>query len=385
MKKITAYFYGCANLGDDLFVRTLAEQFPDCRIRLIANPKCIPRGLGDNVSIHPHSFSNLVLMKLQSVFGEDSKVGMLARKCNARCFRAAAGSSDAYVYIGGSIFMEHARGIAPLAFSASEKPEYTVESEALEGNTFVIGANLGPVYSENYWKNIRGTLKGFSHVCLRDWASYSRVRDLSHVQYAPDVLFLVERPQVPEKGENVVISLVDIARHTDNADVIDAYYRLMADAVMAFSARNIPVTLLSFCQWEGDEAAIERVKHMLPEENTVSTVCYHTDMNEMLEVLSGASFVIGSRFHSTILGISFGKPVFPVSYNCKTEHYLQDLGFSGNCAGLENMTSVTVEDILYNYDNRILTDCRMHHRYAGNQFAALRQYLEQTKPEKTTV
>lgn len=385
MKKITAYFYGCANLGDDLFVRTLAEQFPDCRIRLIANPKCIPQGLGDNVSIHPHSFSNLVLMKLQSVFGEDSKVGMLARKCNARCFRAAAGSSDAYVYVGGSIFMEHARGIAPLAFSTSEKPEYTVESEALEGHTFVIGANLGPVYSENYWKNIRGTLKGFSHVCLRDWASYSRVRDLRHVQYAPDVLFLVERPQVPEKGENVVISLVDIARHTDNADVIDAYYRLMADAVMAFSARNIPVTLLSFCQWEGDEAAIERVKHMLPEENTVSTVCYHTDMNEMLEVLSGASFVIGSRFHSTILGISFGKPVFPVSYNCKTEHYLQDLGFSGNCAGLENMTSVTVEDILYNYDNRILTDCRMHHRYAGNQFAALRKYLEQTKPEKTTV
>ena len=111
MKKITAYFYGCANLGDDLFVRVLAEQFPECRIRLIANPKCIPKGLGSNVTIHPHSFSNLVLTKLQSVFGENSKVGVLARRCNDWCFRVAAANSDAYVHVGGSIFMEHARGI----------------------------------------------------------------------------------------------------------------------------------------------------------------------------------------------------------------------------------------------------------------------------------
>ena len=126
--------------------------------------------------------------------------------------------------------MEHARGIAPLAFPALERPEYDVKSVMQEGNKFVIGANLGPVYSEGYWENICRRLKGFSHVCLRDWASYSRVRDLTHVQYAPDVLFLVERPQVPEKGENVVISLVDMARHTDDETVIDAYYRLMADA-----------------------------------------------------------------------------------------------------------------------------------------------------------
>lgn len=383
MKKLTVYFYSCANLGDDLFVRTLADQFRDCRIRLIANPKCIPQNLGKHVSVHPHSFSNLVFMKLQSMFGENSKVGTLARRCNDLCFRSAARSSDAYVYIGGSVFMEHVRGVAPQDFAASELPDFRVTSQAAEGNTFVIGANLGPVYSASYWREIREKLQAYSHVCLRDWASYSRVRELPNVQYAPDVLFLVPQPQVPEKGENVVISLVDMARHTDDEAVIRAYYRLMADTVIAFSERNIPVTLLSFCEWEGDPVAMNTVMELLPEGVSVSTVHYRTDMDQMLEAISGASFVVGSRFHSTILGVSFGKPVFPVAYNCKTRHYLQDLSFAGKYADLENMTSVTVDDVLFNYENRILTDCGEHKRYARNQFAALKACLNPKEPVKT--
>ena len=376
MKKMTVYFYSCANLGDDLFVRTLAEQFRDCRIRLIANPKCIPQNLGKLVSVHPHSFSNLVFMKLRSMFGENSNVGTMAGRCNDRCFRLAARNSDAYVYIGGSIFMEHVRGAIPLDFSASELPDFRVESRMAKGNSFVIGANLGPVYSEPYWQSVREQLQSFSHVCLRDWASYRKVRDLPNVQYAPDVLFLVPQPQVPEKGENVVISLVDMARHTDDEAVIRAYYRLMADTVTAFSARNIPVTLVSFCEWEGDPVAMNTVTELLPEGVSVSTLYYRTDMDQILEAFSGASFVVGSRFHSTILGISFGKPVFPVAYNCKTRHYLQDLAFAGNYADLQNMTSVTVEDVLHNYDNRIVTDCTGHKQYARNQFAALRRFLD---------
>lgn len=378
MKRITVFFYSCANLGDDLFVKTLAEQFPDCRIRLIANPKCIPQNLGKQVSMHWHSYSNLVFKKLQSVSGEQSKIGILARRCNDWCFRAAARGADAYVHIGGSVFMEHVRGVAPLDFSVSEQPEFAMESRVSGGNSFMIGANLGPAYSEPYWKSVRERLKGYSHVCLRDWASYSKVRDLPHVQYAPDVLFLVPQPQVPEKDENAVISLVAMERHTDDEAVINGYYRLMADTVTAFSERKIPVTLVSFCEWERDPAAITRVMEMLPEGVSASTLHYRTDMNQILEAISGASFVVGSRFHSTILGISFGKPVFPVAYNCKTKHYLQDLGFTGKYADLENMGTVTAADVLYNYDHRIVTDCAEHKHYARNQFAALKSFLNQS-------
>ena len=39
-------------------------------------------------------------------------------------------------------------------------------------------------------------------------------------------------------------------------------------------------------------------------------------------------FVIGSRFQSIILGVLFGKRVFSIPYNCKTEKYLAALQFT---------------------------------------------------------
>ena len=377
MKKIALFFYSCANLGDDLFIKVFAEHFYDCKIRLIANPRCVPSHLADNIKLHPHSFTNLLFGKMQSVFGETSGLGKLAKRCNDLCFRLAARMSDAYVYVGGSVFMEHAKGIPEIEFSAAERPDFNVESALQEcGNSFVIGANLGPVYSDTYWQEIRDVLGGYTHVCLRDWASYSRVQDLSHVQYAPDVLFLVPEPQVFPKTENVVISVVDMSRHTVDEAVISAYDRLLADAVMAFSERKIPVTMVSFCEWEGDAKAIEKILRMVPEGIEVSRLCYREDMQQILDAIAGATYVIGSRFHSMILGISFGKPVYPIAYNCKTEHYLQDLNFSGRYANLSNLQSVTVEDVLYNYDNQIITDCTEHKKHAKNQFRTLRQFLQ---------
>lgn len=85
--------------------------------------------------------------------------------------------------------------------------------------------------------------------------------------------------------------------------------------------------------------------------------------------------MIGSRFHSVILGILYGKPIFPVSYNCKIENYLADLRFQGKYATLDQLPSLKVEDVIYNYENRIITDCSEHKKYAGNQFCGLKEYL----------
>ena len=64
MKKIVLDFYSCRNLGDDLFVWVFSKHFSDCRIRLLANPKCIPTFLPQNVRVHPYSYPDLLLRKL---------------------------------------------------------------------------------------------------------------------------------------------------------------------------------------------------------------------------------------------------------------------------------------------------------------------------------
>ena len=85
-------------------------------------------------------------------------------------------------------------------------------------------------------------------------------------------------------------------------------------------------------------------------------------------------------FHSIVLGMNFCKPVFPIIYNCKTEHFLSDIHFAGRFAGLSDLNSATLEDVLYNYEHHIVADCTMLRRCAVNQFRGLENYLE----EKTT-
>ena len=117
---------------------------------------------------------------------------------------------------------------------------------------------------------------------------------------------------------------------------------------------------------------------MLPEGTRITTHFYNGNIGKTLEVFSKASFVIASRFHSMILGISFGKPVFPISYNCKTINYLNDLHFAGKYATLSSLFEITSEDVLYNYEKYIVTECTLHKQYAIHQFRALRTFLDNT-------
>ena len=127
---------------------------------------------------------------------------------------------------------------------------------------------------------------------------------------------------------------------------------------------------------EGDEDAIDHLLSLLPDRSGVSVCCYDGNIPKLLSLLSDATYIIASRFHAMILALSFGKPVFPISYNCKSRHYLEDLDFRGKFASLSDLPETTVEDVLYNYDHRIITDCSLHKQHAQNQFRALREFLD---------
>ena len=184
---------------------------------------------------------------------------------------------------------------------------------------------------QNIGTIIKSVLRNYNHVCLRDYSSYCMVKELPHVQYAPDILFLTSRPEV-DCGERIVISVIDIRRYTLDGSIISSYYTLLQEAIQYFRGKNIPVTLVSFCERDGDEEAIAVLLTRIKDKDDISTCFYRGDIQEILRIFAGASYVIGSRFHSVILGILYGKPVFPVSYNCKIENYLADLQFQGKYA-----------------------------------------------------
>lgn len=377
MKKILLNYYSRNNLGDDLFIKIFTEYFNDCLIYLIVNPRYTLKNMGGNVKVHPFSLLYTLIGKIMSLFGYQNRISSIMQFFLEYCLNRIENKSDAVVYIGGSIFMDKARGISPLDFGIKGSVDYNVSSSLQkEGKRFVIGANLGPAYSEQYWEGIKALLKKYKHVCLRDYSSYNMVKELSHVQYAPDVIFLTKYSEICRNEENVVISVIDVSQYTTDQNVISAYYNLLEEVIFYFSEQEIKVVLTSFCEREGDGIGIRELLNRVAS-SYVTTCYYDGDMDKILSLFANSSFVIASRFHSFILAVLFGKPVFPIAYNCKTENYLYDLNFSGRYVNLNDITTLTLDDILFNYNNHIITDCTNHKRYAVNQFWGLRTYLDE--------
>ena len=378
MKKIVLNYYSRRNLGDDLFVKIFTEHFNDCTVYLIANPCYIPKNLGKNVKIHPFSFLYTFIGKMMSLIGYQDTIAPIVQHFLEYCYNRIEKRTDAVVEIGGSIFMDKALGDTPIDFGVKRKPDYRINSSLQKcGKRFVIGANLGPVYSEQYWERIKTLFYKYNHICLRDYSSYYMVKELLNVQYAPDVIFLTEYPVNCNNAENVVISVINVCQYTTDQDVVSAYYNLLEEVILYFSNKEIEVILVSFCEREGDEIGIKKLLNRNCYNNYVSTCCYDGDINKMLKLFANTSFVIASRFHSFILGILFGKPTFPIAYNCKTENYLYDLEFCGKYTRLNDIVTLELDDILFNYKNRIITECSDHKKYAINQFWGLRKYLDE--------
>ena len=151
MKKVVLSYYSRRNLGDDLFVKIFTEYFNDCTIYLITNPCYVPKGLGKNVKVHPFSFLYTFVGKMMSLIGYENRLSSIIQHFLECCYSRIEEKSDAVVEIGGSIFMDKERGV-PLDFGMKRKPDYSINSSLQNfGKRFVIGANLGPAYSEEYW------------------------------------------------------------------------------------------------------------------------------------------------------------------------------------------------------------------------------------------
>lgn len=60
--------------------------------------------------------------------------------------------------------------------------------------------------------------------------------DLPNVQYAPDVLFNNSPPVTNgSKTQLVVISVVDISKHTNDSSIVQWYYKLILDSIKMFN------------------------------------------------------------------------------------------------------------------------------------------------------
>ncbi|MDO4466476.1 MAG: polysaccharide pyruvyl transferase family protein [Bacillota bacterium] len=301
---IIAYFN--KNFGDDLFVRTLVRRYPN-EIFYVSERKKRIGDLSNEKNLKYNTFIRSIVLKIKKMVCKDES-GLINNK--------KVKKAKALVRIGGSIFME-------MPGWQDRKIRYDNK------NVFYIGANFGPYTTLEYKEDVKDRIKQSISCCFRDKYSYKEFSDLNNVHYAPDVLF--GYPYLPEykKGETIGISVIDFMGKSNLREYCEQYEDGIVSLCNHYTSLGKKVSLLGFCEPEGDMNAVNRIMERIEKKELVSSICYDGEIDKFLDILNDCEIIFATRFHAMILGFIMNKKVLPIIYSKKQTHVLEDMCFQG--------------------------------------------------------
>lgn len=362
VKRVYVHAYLSGNLGDDLFVRILCRRYPKVQFYLIAD-KIYKDRFRDllNCTVYSEEDRRVRIMDrwLKRFHVEDGFKGFLIRHVSA------------VIHIGGSAFVQHFEDWSEF---------YKLDAYLVKNSRkmFVIGANFGPFTDSFYWKKYSGLFRRYRGICFRDSYSWQLFKDIPHVSWAPDVVFCM-KADLSVKKRKVVVAPIELQHRTGKYNVSgyeNDYLIFHVRTIKYLIRQGYDITLLSFCQFQQDDSMIQKICDCLTEKekNAVFCMAYRTDCQPVLKEFSESEAVIGTRFHSIILGFLYQCRVLPLIYDLKTEKMLQDLG-QPLSLHLGELNKVNIADIVKRWMEADKPDVSVLEEKAERQFQYTDDFL----------
>lgn len=358
MKKVNLKAYCSINFGDDLFIEKITSRYKNVKFYLFINPKFNKpfkkiKNLYTPSIVSYYMFRVLDKLKITDIL--NGRILFFKNIFNVS------------VKIGGSIFIE------------TKNMKYNARETSYLFSDYIIGANFGPYKTQRFYEYVFNQLKGVSDCCFRDQYSYNLFSKLNNVRYAPDVLFSYNKLPSLKSGKGIGISVIKLENREQLSDYTKIYYDTLAQICFLAEKDDIPVTLFSFCEYEGDMEAINKILQLLNNKKNVSIVSYKGDMKKFLEQLNEVEYLLASRFHAMILGWVLEKKVFPIIYSNKHLNVINDIGCQccfWNILKGEKYNSNTLYTDLLSTNIININDVRKN---AENQFHELDKILKDKK------
>ena len=299
-KKVFILAYARQNLGDDLFIYMLLNKYPNIQFYINIEKK-----------EHAKLFESLKNVTIYQSTGRKLK------KDNVDEY-------DAYIYIGGSIFME---GIGSNYTISEELLDFMKECKKQNIPFHYVSSNFGPYHTEEYLNLSKEVFKNCSSIYFRDKYSAELFKGVDTVHYAPDLVFSYLPEKIEKKENSIGISIIDLSIRAKLKEYIENYYGMLVNNIKEYIKQNKNVTLFSFCKHEGDEEAIEELIKRFPNnlKENINIVKYNSDIKWFLKEYAKMEYMICSRFHGMILSVIMNQKCKILSYSDKIDNVINDL------------------------------------------------------------
>lgn len=321
MKKVFLMAYLRKNFGDDLFVKMLLEKYKD---------------IDFYVKHDQYEFMDILdkYDNLHVLYGKDT---------DEELYNLDVNEYDAYVYIGGSIFMEGGS-----CYNLSEK-FYDFVKRCRENNKpfCYISCNYGPYQTQEYFELSKKDFKECTDICFRDLYSYNLFDNIENVRYAPDFAFSYNTPKVKKQKDTVGITVINLNIRNDLKDKNDQYIKFLERNIKNYISLGKDVFLFSFCKHEGDEVTIEAILELFLNEGHLHVVKYTGDIDEFLSQYNSMEYMICARFHAMILSSIAMQKMYIMSYSKKIDRVIEDLDLHLpvlHLNKLEDICHLSIED-----------------------------------------
>lgn len=298
-KKVLIFAYSKANLGDDLFICVLTNKYKNVDFFIHVQDEMFNKAF--------KNYENLKIL-------DDER---LVDNVNIDDY-------DGFIYVGGSIFIESEYGW----HEAKEFNKFIKRVKEKNKPFFYISCNFGPNKTEEYLNQIAENLKLCESVTFRDKASYNLLKEIPSVKYASDLAFSYDYTNIiKNKIKNTIgISVIDLEIRENLREKVGIYDDYIKRISIKFAKRGYKVYLISFCAFENDEVAIERILKSIPEEykENVDVLLYRGDLEKFLEEYSKINYMVCTRFHSLVLSAIFKQKIYNLIYSNKTQNFIKD-------------------------------------------------------------
>lgn len=375
MKKIKLLAYTNYNFGDDMFIKTICNYFPQEKFEIVA-PRKYKVVFKDIKNLHVISLGKIG-KRIANIFSIlESKCGLLEIKHLYRY--------KAVVYVIGGLFDEDDLWHASIDDIGIEKQKIVMWRFSFTKSVpfYLLGCNMTRIKTQQYIDEMTYLFEGLEDVCFRDKYSYSYFKRMGNVRYAPDIVFNYYVNPVKQDDKLILISVwgpllrCEKLKQWKWAEQLWIPYRnFILKIIDFFASQHKEIHLLALCEDEGDLLASEKIYEESMHKDRLVIDKYDGNLNDVISLFARANFIVGSRFHSVVMAINCGICFYPIAYESKTVQLLNDIRYSDHYSHIEDEKSYNIDYVKTNYFKRSIIETKIIKEEASKQFSHLNNYL----------